>query len=407
MVQKIKGFADLLEKETALFTILEEKARDIFSLYNYKEIRTPLVEFTELFSRSIGASTDIIQKEMYTFMDKKNRGITLRPEATAGSIRAYIDSGRQGPSKFFTFGPMFRYERPQKGRMRQFHQINVECIGYEESYIDAEMISMLLHFLNALAIKDTTLLLNSLGCSCCRPEYKRVLISYLKKEEKQLCTTCQERMEINPLRTLDCKIEECIERTKDTPIMLDYLCAPCLEHFLSVKSFLDLFQLSYTIEPRLVRGLDYYIRTTFEVVSNNIGSQSSIAGGGRYDGLIKQLGGKDLSGIGFALGMERLALLLHSPSQALNNYYIAVLCESALEKASILANTLRKHNYSVFFEHTVKNMKKHLKQALSHAESCIFMGEHEIENTIYTVKNFQKEEQKEYTLGDILEQKHL
>ncbi len=316
-IQAIKGFADLFADESRLFAFLEQSARTVFFRYGFTELRTPLMEYTDLFCRSIGTETDVVQKEMYTFADSKGRSMSLRPEATAGVMRAYVENNigaKEGVSKFFTTGPMFRHERPQKGRMRQFHQINCECIGPKEPEADAEMISMLMYFLAYIGIRNITLQLNSLGCPNCRPAYRDLLKSWLKSLDTDiLCEDCKRRMETNPLRVLDCKNPQCQETTKNAPLMLDHACEECAKHFQVVKNCLNTQNIAYEINHRLVRGLDYYTRTAFEVVSNNIGAQGSIAGGGRYDGLVESIGGPSVAGIGFACGMERLALLLEAP----------------------------------------------------------------------------------------------
>uniref|UniRef100_UPI002631F8D8 histidine--tRNA ligase n=1 Tax=uncultured Desulfovibrio sp. TaxID=167968 RepID=UPI002631F8D8 len=286
---RIKGFADLFPPESEAFSRMESCGRDIFSRYGFAELRTPLLEFTGLFQRSIGAETDVVQKEMYTFADRKGRSVTLRPEATAGVMRACIESGladaRSGAHRFFTMGPMFRYERPQKGRMRQFHQINCECLGTESPFADAELIAMLWRFLQALGIADLTLKLNSLGCAACRPAYMAALRDYLTRlDADALCEDCRRRVQSNPLRVLDCKQPGCRALTEGAPRLLDHNCPDCRRHFDTVLELLARENITPDIDHRLVRGLDYYCRTTFEVVSGGIGAQTAVAGGGRYDG---------------------------------------------------------------------------------------------------------------------------
>jgi histidyl-tRNA synthetase len=275
-IQKIKGFADLFPPESDKFTFLEKTAREVFSRYGFSELRLPILEKTELFARSIGEETDVVQKEMYTFADRKERSLTMRPEATAGAVRAYIESGlagKGGISKFFTFGPMFRYERPQKGRMRQFHQINAEVFGVASPQADAELILMLASFLTAAGLTELQFELNSLGCRDCRPSYKFALTRYYQNLDKAaLCADCLRRAETNPLRVLDCKVPECKAATANAPVITDHLCADCREHFRTVVSILSRAGLAYSLNPRLVRGLDYYVRTTFEVTSGAIGS---------------------------------------------------------------------------------------------------------------------------------------
>ena len=290
-VTAIKGFADLFSPDSDAFTHMEAVARETFSRYGFTELRTPILERTELFCRGIGTETDVVQKEMYTFPDRKGRSLTLRPEATAGVMRAYIESGRSGDAvtKLFTIGPMFRYERPQKGRMRQFHQINCECLGPSEPYADAELVTMAMRFLEALGLKDLSLQLNSLGCPTCRPAYRETLRKWLSElDESALCEDCRRRMVTNPLRVLDCKVPSCREHTAEAPKILDHNCPDCAAHFETVRRLLDAEKVPYVINHRLVRGLDYYTRTTFEIVSDQIGAQGTVAGGGRYDGLVEQ-----------------------------------------------------------------------------------------------------------------------
>lgn len=295
-IQAIKGFADLFPEDSALFLRMEQAAREVFPRYAFGELRTPLLEYTDLFRRSIGTETDVVQKEMYTFADSKERSMTLRPEATAGVMRAYIEHGvhaREAVSKFFTIGPMFRHERPQKGRMRQFHQINCECLGPREAEADAEIICMLMEFLGRLNLGDITLQINSLGCPNCRPAYRKILRDWLESlDPAGLCEDCRRRMETNPLRVLDCKVPTCRENTARAPVMLEHQCPECSAHLDTVLRHLRAQGVSFEINHRLVRGLDYYTRTTFEVVSGSIGAQGSVAGGGRYDGLISSLGAR-------------------------------------------------------------------------------------------------------------------
>lgn len=396
-LRKIKGFADILPPESILYNRIEETAKKVFALYMYQNIRVPIMEYTTLFTRGIGISTDIVQKEMFTMVDRKGRSITLRPEATAGIARAYIESGIAGIVKAYTIGPMFRYERPQKGRMRQFHQINCECIGSDSPVLDAEMITMLMHYIRELGIEDVSLFLNTLGCTACRPQYKKALIAYIEDTcREDLCETCQERLYTNPLRILDCKVPQCVAATQNIPTITEYICSECSEHFAVVQSMLRVFGISYTLEPRLVRGLDYYIRTTFEVVSNHIGAQSSLAGGGRYDGLIHTLGGKDVSAVGFACGVERLVLLMDTPTIPRVAYYIAPLCDEALVCAHAMATTLRSLGVVAECAYEVQSIKQALRYAGKHAQYCVLLGEDEIRNSMYSVKNLHTGVQEQY-----------
>lgn len=393
-IQAIKGFADLFADESRLFTYLEQSARTVFSRYGFTELRTPLMEYTDLFCRSIGTETDVVQKEMYTFADSKGRSMSLRPEATAGVMRAYVENNvgaRESVSKFFTTGPMFRHERPQKGRMRQFHQINCECIGPKEPEADAEMISMLMGFLGYVGIKNITLQLNSLGCPNCRPAYREKLKNWLKSLDTEvLCEDCRRRMETNPLRVLDCKNPQCKEATKDAPLMLDHVCDECGAHFETVKKCLDTQNIAYEINHRLVRGLDYYTRTAFEVVSDNIGAQGSIAGGGRYDGLVESIGGSSVPGIGFACGMERLALLLEAPEAKKNDFYLAALDETCREYAFKVTQMLRLGELCGTMGFESRSIKSAMRQAdKSGAKYAVLIGSSELEQNNVMIKNME------------------
>ncbi len=396
-ISAIKGFADIFSPESDMFTHMERVARDIFPRYGFTELRTPLLEHTELFSRGIGMETDVVQKEMYTFPDRKGRSLTLRPEATAGVMRACIESGRpgEGISKLFTIGPMFRYERPQKGRMRQFHQINCECLGSAEPYADAEMITMVMRFLAALGIANLTLQINSLGCSSCRPAYRDVLLQWLATlDEQALCPDCRRRMVTNPLRVLDCKVPSCKEHTANAPRILDHDCTECLEHFTTVRRLLDAMGVPYVLNHSLVRGLDYYTRTTFEVVSDTIGAQGTVAGGGRYDGLVAQIGGKDVPGFGFACGMERLALLLPAWEAPRPDFYVVVLTESGRESACLLAQALRDAGFRGEMSFSPRSVKSAMRQAgRSQAKFCLLLGEDELTEGTVSIKNMDSGEQ--------------
>lgn len=401
-IQAIKGFADLFPDESRLFTRMEAAARAVFPRYAYGELRTPLMEYTDLFCRSIGTETDVVQKEMYTLADSRGRSLTLRPEATAGVMRAYIEHGvhaREAVSKFFTIGPMFRHERPQKGRMRQFHQINCECLGPKEPEADAELICMLMDFLGALGLKDLTLQINSLGCPSCRPKYRAILRDWLASLSSDvLCEDCRRRMETNPLRVLDCKVPSCREHTASAPRILDHNCPECRAHFESVTRNLKAQGVAFEINHRLVRGLDYYCRTTFEVVSGNIGSQGSVAGGGRYDGLISSLGGPEVPGLGFACGMERLALLLADmPDQDAPrpDFFLAVLDDACRDAAFALAQRLRAAGLAGSLAFEPRSVKSAMRQAdKSRARYALLIGPDELAAGTVVVKNMETGEQR-------------
>jgi len=406
-IATIKGFADLFEDASTEFTAMESAARTIFKRFAYEELRTPILEKTELFQKSIGSETDVVQKEMYTFPDRKNRSLSLRPEATAGVIRAYLNSGKYGSesiSRFFTFGPMFRYERPQKGRMRQFHQINCESLGSDSPYADAEIIAMLMHFLQHLGIIKIKLFLNSLGCKECRPNYHETLANYLQSlNSANLCPDCKRRIETNPLRVLDCKIPECKELTCNAPTLLESNCPECKSHFNSVTSHLDALNIPWTIDNRLVRGLDYYCRTTFEVVSSEIGAQASIAGGGRYDGLVQSLGGPNVPGIGFACGMERLAMLLPKAEKIRPDFFMLVCSEGCRDKAFSLCHNLRILDFSGDMVHKIQSFKKQLSLAnKSSAKFALLCGLNECTEQNIIIKNLDSGEQNTVDYADVI-----
>lgn len=400
---KLKGFADLYGPALTPFSYMERTARLVFPLYGYEEIRPPIVEFTGLFQRGIGEETDVVQKEMFTFQDRKGRSLTLRPEATAGVLRAAIGLGlaKAGQAvKLFTTGPMFRYERPQKGRQRQFHQLNCECLGSSSPYADAELIIMLLQFLREIGLKSLTLKVNSLGCKECRPVYIAALSEYLASlPEDDFCEDCRRRMDTNPLRVLDCKVDQ--DKLLDAPHFLDMICSECAEHFQQVLDLLTGAGIAYEIDDHLVRGLDYYARTTFEVVSGQIGAQSAVAGGGRYDGLVAQLGGPDVPGAGFACGMERLALLLSAPEEKPLDFYILGLDAAARKEAFMLADRLRRENLAGEMAFAEGSMKSLMRQAsASGAGFCLIIGSDELVNGTVTVKNMKDGSQSSVNLKD-------
>ncbi len=409
-VTAIKGFADLFSPESDAFTHMEAVARDTFSRYGFTELRTPILERTELFCRGIGTETDVVQKEMYTFPDRKGRSLTLRPEATAGVMRAYIESGRGGDAvtKLFTIGPMFRYERPQKGRMRQFHQINCECLGPSEPYADAELVTMAMRFLEALGLKGLSLQLNSLGCPSCRPAYRETLRQWLSElDDSALCEDCRRRMVTNPLRVLDCKVPTCKEHTADAPKILDHNCPDCAAHFDTVRRLLDAEKVPYVINHRLVRGLDYYTRTTFEIVSDQIGAQGTVAGGGRYDGLVAQLGGPNVPGLGFACGMERLALLLPRSEEdreaARPDSYVAARADAARASADALTHALRDAGSRGEMGFTSRSVKSAMRQAgKSGARFCLLIGEDELAAQSAMLKNMDSGEQASVPFADVV-----
>ena len=406
-IDKIKGFADLYGAECDRFTFMENQARKIFGACGFTELRTPILEHTELFQRSIGEETDVVNKEMYSLTTQKGRSYSLRPEATAGVMRAYIENAlynKNSICRLFTTGPMFRHERPQKGRLRQFHQINCECLGSESPLADADMISMLMRFLHSLGLDKIRLEINSLGCAKCRPLFRQALQDFLADLDAScLCEDCQRRRLVNPLRVLDCKRENCKSLIENAPRIADYLCSDCQRHFAVVMDLLTQYKIQAHLNPQLVRGLDYYCRTTFEVVSGEIGAQSAIAGGGRYDGLIAALGGPDIPGIGFACGMERLALLLPEYPPELPDFYLLVMEEQDFSKGFLLLQNLRENGLKGEMNYSCQSFKSLMRQAdKTHAAFCLILGSDESSKNSITVKSMQDGQQQVLPIDDLL-----
>jgi histidyl-tRNA synthetase len=406
LIKAVKGTRDLLPPSTAVWNRVEDAARAVFRTYNYHEIRTPILEETQLFARGVGEETDIVTKEMYTFEDRDGTSLTLRPENTASVIRAYIEhrlDQRPGVQKLYYMGPMFRRERPQKGRYRQFYQIGAEAIGSESPMVDAEVITMVIEILERAGLRGFQLLLNSVGDANCRPQYIARLREELKIAAPSLCGDCQRRAETNPLRVLDCKVEADQPIIDKLPTILDHLCEPCSEHFEAVKRYLCDLGISYEVRPRLVRGLDYYMRTTFEVVHGSLGAQNSVLGGGRYDGLAESLGSKvHAPGIGFSIGEDRLVMSVeeaHTP--AVLDLLIAPMGEPALRHAAVIARDLRSSGFSVELGPEGK-----LKRALELADKLgtrftLIVGENELAAGRYALKDMVSGEQRELTLDEI------
>ena len=370
MINIPKGTKDVLPQDSYKWQYVESTAREVAKLFGASEIRTPTFEHTEVFLRGVGQTTDIVNKEMYTFLDKGDRSITLKPEGTAGVARAFVENGLQNgalPQKLYYITQCFRYERPQAGRLREFHQFGVEFLGSVDANIDAEVILLAKEFLDKLGVK-TVLNINSIGCSNCRKNYQQALKEFLSDNFDNLCPLCKDRFEKNPLRVLDCKNDECKKLTAGAPKILDYICDECSVHFEKVKSLLANSGVSYRINPNIVRGLDYYTKTVFEFVSDNIGAQGTVCGGGRYDGLIAELGGKDTPGIGFAVGIERILMLLEAlkieiPNPNKVKVYIAPMGEKESEKAFELVYALRKSGVSADLDHMQRGIKSQFKYA--------------------------------------------
>jgi len=365
--QAVRGMKDILPGEVEQWQEAERKAREFFGRYGFQELRLPIMEKTDLFVRSIGQSTDVVEKEMYTLADVSGDSLTLRPEATAQVCRAFIEHKiykSQDTWKVFTIGPMFRHERPQKGRFRQFHQINCEVLGPDAPEVDAEVIAMLSGFLAACGVEGITAKINSLGCPVCRPAYRAELTEFLAAHQSELCPDCRRRLEANPLRVLDCKNEGCHQVVAEAPAATDHLCTACRDNFEGVLALLDELSVPYLLEKRLVRGLDYYVRTTFEMVSQTLGGQDAVAGGGRYDGLVAALGGPDLPGTGFAIGLERLLLLSDLETTDFRPDVIAVpLGEEAVGEVLKLAQALRQKGRKIVLGDAAKSIKSQMRWA--------------------------------------------
>jgi histidyl-tRNA synthetase len=368
-IRAVRGVHDILPDTSPTWQRLEGTARRVFEAYGYREIRLPVFERSELFARSIGEVTDIVQKEMYTFEDRAGESLTLRPEATASLLRAYIEHGlhvQPKPVRLYTLGPMFRYERPQAGRYRQFHQIDAEAIGGEEqAAVDAEVIAMLMELFRQLGLANRLeLQINSIGDRACRPAYRERLLQYLRQHAARLCEECRERMERNPLRVLDCKKPDCRALLDQAPVMLDFLCADCAEQFRRVRHYLESMDIGYALNPRLVRGLDYYVRTTFEVTTTDLGAQNAVAGGGRYDGLIELLGGPPDPATGFAIGEERVVLLLGDGAADQRPLALLIpLGDEALARLLPVAQAVRAGGVPVDLGYGVRKLRSELERA--------------------------------------------
>lgn len=391
----IKGFNDILPGEVRKWQHVEDTARRVFEIYGFSEIRVPVLEKTELFARSIGDATDIVEKEMYSFTDKGGNAVTLRPEGTAGVIRSYIEHKlhvADSVAKMYYLGPMFRYERPQKGRYRQFHQIGVEVAGVSDPKVDAQVLTMLCHFFAELGLTEPRLQINSLGCHECRPGYRQKLRDFLRERLDSLCDDCKRRYETNPLRALDCKSTGCKEATANAPSVLDNLCDGCADHFTRTRAYLESAGTVYEINPRMVRGLDYYTRTTFELVTEQLGAQSAVAAGGRYDRLIEELGGPAYPGIGFALGVERVVLLLEDEGYGRRpDLFIAFHGEPAGNEAFRIMSKLQRLGIAVEIDYEGKSLKSQMRRADKYnARFSLIIGEDELAKGSAVIKEMDR-----------------
>jgi histidyl-tRNA synthetase len=401
----VKGVKDILPEETPRWRLIEDAARRWALCYGYQEIRIPIFELTALFARSIGSATDIVEKEMYTFPDRDGTSLTLRPEGTAGTVRAFIEHNRAAdplPQKYFYIGPMFRHERPQAGRLRQFHQFGVEFFGTADPRADIEVIALLWRFLSDLVLPDLTLEINSLGSSGDRAAYKPILLSFLSQQKSRLCANCRRRMETNPLRVLDCKVPDCRAATESAPRLTDHLSPEARTHFDQVLAGLVALGIPYRLNPRLVRGLDYYCLTSFEITSSHLGAQNAVGAGGRYDGLVETLGGPSVPAVGFAVGLERVLVMLpEASSSSLNDclYYVAAFGEKGTKLGFLLLDELRRVGLSSQCDYRATTLKAHLRQAdRSKCRYAIFLGDDEATRGSVILRNLESKAQEELPL---------
>lgn len=409
-----RGTKDITPKDVYKWHYVEKKFREICALYGYEEIRTPIFEHTEVFARSVGDTTDVVQKEMYSFTDRGDRQLSLKPEGTAGVIRSFIENKMYAdtqPTKLYYITPCFRYERPQAGRQRQFHQFGIEVLGSDGPSVDAEVISLAVQFFNEMGLKNLSVNINSVGCPTCREEYNRKLKEYLDKKVDVLCETCLERKDKNPMRVIDCKNPHCKENLQDIPFMIDHLCEDCKDHFDKLQTYLKEMDINYVVDKTIVRGLDYYKKTAFEIISNDIGSQSTVCGGGRYDGLVEMLGGpKGISGIGFALGAERLLLTLENNNIEIENpkstdIYIATIGDAAKTKSFKLIKDLRTNHISADNDHLDKSLKAQFKYSDKlNAKYTVLIGDDELANDTATLKNMKTSEQTTIKLSELVDE---
>ncbi|SUZ64507.1 uncharacterized protein METZ01_LOCUS17361 [marine metagenome] len=408
MISAVRGTRDILPDQVERWQRVEEVARRICSRYGYYELRTPIIEREELFSKGTGESTDIVQKEMYAFDDKGGQRVTLRPEATPSIVRAFVEHSLEqslSVAKLFTLGPMFRYERPQKGRYRQFHQLNVEVFGVAEASLDAEVMEMACTFVGELGIDESELVINSVGCPDCRPMFSEALLNALGGDLSKLCGDCQRRAKTNPLRIFDCKVEADQSTIDRLPHSTDYLCDACRGHFEAVQQHLRLYDQPFRLSHRLVRGLDYYTRTTFELLSSKLGAQNALLGGGRYDGLVKRLGGPDRPGIGFAAGLERLVLALPDVNdQMAPDVFVAAIGSLAQDAVFVLARALRAGGLRTLVDYEARSAKAQMKRAnragVSHV---VILGDDELATGEVTVKTMATGEQCKVARDKIVE----
>ncbi len=407
MYKNITGMKDIMPNEINKWHFVENNIKKVFKLYNYKELRTPVLEFTALFKRGVGEGTDIVEKEMYSFNDRNGKSLSLRPEGTASTVRAYINSKDYANSpltKYYYMGEMYRHERPQKGRYRAFNQIGAEFFGPSTPASDFEVIQMVEDILKSIKLKDYKFYINSIGCKNCRPSHKKALVEYLTPHKEELCKDCQRRLDTNPMRIIDCKIDGCKRIAENAPKISNFYCESCSTHNNELLSLLENSNINYEIDEKIVRGLDYYVKTTFEVrVSESIlGSQNTIIGGGRYNNLVKELGGPNVDAIGFGIGTERIILALSEEiKETPLNYAVVILGKESLSKALELVHKLRNKNFTVDIDYRLGSLKSQMRWAnKNNAQKVIIIGEEELKNNIYIEKNMQTSEQIKKTFDD-------
>lgn len=407
LIKAARGTKDIFGEDAVKYTYISKTAQEIFESYGYTFIKTPIFEETDLFKRGIGEGTDVVEKEMYTFKDRGDRSLTLRPENTASVVRSYLENAiyrKEDVTKYYYNGSMFRYERPQAGRQREFNQIGVEVLGESSPILDAEVIAMSYSLLEKLGITDLEVHINSVGTNASRTKYREMLLNFLEPMKEELCEDCRMRMEKNPLRVLDCKVDKCKELTKDAPSIIDSLNEEERAHYETVKKYLDIFGVKYVEDSRLVRGLDYYSSTVYEIVTNKLGAQGTVLGGGRYDNLLKQLGDKDIPAVGFAAGVERMMMLLEDYPKNNPDVYVAWLGENTQEFGLKIAKILRDNGIKTFVDFNSKGMKSHMKKADKLAvKYCIIVGEDEMNKDVVVLKDFSARTQEEMSLEKAIE----
>jgi histidyl-tRNA synthetase len=412
VIKSVRGAPDVLPEEAGKWQALEAVARDVLDRYGYTEIRTPVFERTELFVRGIGEGTDIVEKEMYTFRDRGGESLTLRPEATAAIMRAYVEHSLGAKSslvKLYLIGPMFRHERPQSGRFRQFHQVDVEAVGSPGPAVDAEVVAVLHHLLEAWGLHGMLLHVNSIGDPACRPAYRQAFVQYAEAHRSALCPDCHVRLQKNPLRILDCKVPACQEVAAGAPTISGHLCAPCRDHFIAVRRLLDSLKIEHAVDERLVRGLDYYSRTTFEFLNPSLGAQNAVAGGGRYDGLVEEIGGPPTPAIGFAIGEERILTSLAGQASTAeepgySGVYVATVGEEAFPPALNLVQTLRQRGLRAAVDLEARSLKGQMRQANKERyRYSVILGSDELRSGQATLKDMLSGEQHAIALSEVVD----